>query len=125
MDAGVDASMYLRSLYGEVLLVEFSAAVAREPPPELLPLKAITDCRSLYDLLTKEGTPSTTLERRLSIDIAALAQIGEGFDFEEPKKTFLWCPTTVQIADHLTKIKPAFLLRDILNRGWICLKDTT
>ena len=35
----------------------------------------VTDCKSLYDLLTKEGTPSSTQEKRIAIDIAALTPL--------------------------------------------------
>ena len=121
MDASVDSAMFLRGLYAEVLLSKYSASSCGPLPADFLPLKSITDCRSLFDLLTKEGTPSTTLERRLAIDIAALNQVGEEFDEEDPRRTFVWVPTDHQVADHLTKRKPWQQLRDILNRGWVKL----
>ena len=123
MDAAVDSAMFVRHLFGEMLLFAYLSSVSGPLPPNFLPLKSVTDCRSLYDLLAKEGTPSTTLERRLSIDIAALNQTSDEFDSEDPKKTFIWVPTTVQVADHLTKKMAYQKLRDILSRGWLSLVD--
>ena len=52
-------------------------------------LKFLSDCRSLYDHLTREGIPRVPSDRRLAIDLAAvrLASV----------------PTTRQLADVLTK----------------------
>jgi hypothetical protein len=123
MDAAVDAAMFLRALLAEMLVSNYVAGKCGPISPNFLPLKSITDCRSLYDLLTKEGTPSTTLERRLSIDVAGLMQTGEEFDNEDPKKTFLWCPTQCQLADYLTKRMSFEKFRQVLQHGRISLVD--
>ena len=122
-DAGSDAAMQLRHMFEEALFPDFNftAATGGRLTEEFLPLKCVTDCRSLYDLLTKEGIPSVTQGRRLAIDIAALTGVAEEFDAEEPKDTFIWCPTDHQLADHLTKAKPKHELREILERGCVCL----
>eukprot|EP00959_Pyramimonas_sp_CCMP1952_P373556 7823453-Pyramimonas_sp.AAC.1 len=103
MDVGVDTAYYLRHLFAEVLFRDFKPGSSGKLPSFFMPIKVATDCKSLYDILTKEGTPSTTLERRLSIDIAAVAHVAEEFDDENPKSTVFWVPTDKQVADHLTK----------------------
>ena len=100
------------------MIPNFTAAVHKEPPRDFLPAKGITDCRSLYDLLVKEGAPPATLERRLAIDIAALVALAEAYDAENPKETYFWVPTEHQMADHLTKIRPSHELREILSLNW-------
>ena len=110
-------------MYGEILLADFSAATCGPLPSEFLPLKSATDCKSLFDMLTKEGAPSTATEKRTAIDLAALISVGEEFDDEDPRKTFFWIPTTEMIADHLTKKKPYHQLRELLNQGWLRLKE--
>ena len=59
------------------------------------------------------------MEKRLAIDIAAIGEIAEDFDREDPKETFKWCPTDHQLADHLTKVKgnSPEKLREILTEG--------
>ena len=92
-------------------------------PSDFLPVIGVTDCRSLYDLLVKDGQPSTTLEKRLTIDINGLKEAAMEFDpeGEKLKEVFRWVATESQVADHLTKVKPAHLLRDLLDRGWLKL----
>ena len=82
MDAGSDAAMQLRHMFAEALFPDFTAATGGRLPQEFLPLKCVTDCRSLYDLLTKGSIPSVTQERRLAIDIAALTGVSEEFNAE-------------------------------------------
>eukprot|EP00974_Lingulodinium_polyedra_P104229 10087312-Lingulodinium_polyedra.AAC.1 len=64
-----------------------------------------------------------TVERRLAIDIAAIAEIGQQQDPEDPRQTFHWVPTDQQLADHLTKIRPPKELRDLLSTNWLVLKS--
>jgi hypothetical protein len=60
-----------------------------------------TDCKSLYDTVTKEGLPRMPSDRRLAIDLAALRM---DLDVEKGHRTQIhWVPTTVQEADMLTK----------------------
>ena len=68
--------------------------------------------------------PSSTQEKRLAIDVAAMAEIAAEYDEENPKRTFLWVPTWAQCADHLTKVKPAHQLREYLMAGWMSLQST-
>lgn len=82
-----------------------------------------TDCRSLYDLVVKDGPLSSTQEKRLTLDIGALREAAEELDpsGEFMKEIYRWVPTFAQMADHLTKIKPAHELRDLLNQNHLAL----
>ena len=67
-------------------------------------LKCITDCKSLFDRLHREGVPRVPSDKRLVIDLAALRQ---AFNWEaiKDKIPFYWLPTDFQLADILTKPK--------------------
>ena len=60
-------------------------------------LRFLSDCRSLYDHLTREGIPRIPTDRRLAIDLAAVRQ-----DLK-PLGRLAWVPTARQLADVLTK----------------------
>eukprot|EP00439_Symbiodinium_sp_Y106_P083456 s160_g23.t1 len=60
-------------------------------------LRFLSDCRSLYDHLTREGIPRVPSDRRLAIDLAAVRQ-----DLKSLGR-LAWVPTTRQLADVLTK----------------------
>ena len=65
-------------------------------------LRCVTDCKSLFDHLHKEGVPRIPSDKRLAIDLAALRQ-----HFHEEmigKRIPLYgVPTSFQLADILTK----------------------
>ena len=65
-------------------------------------LRYITDCKSLYDHLHKEGIPKIPSDRRLAIDLSALRQ---SLDLEKlsDRTPLYWVPTSYQLADILTK----------------------
>lgn len=77
-------------------------------PSDFIQVIGVTDCRSLYDLLVKDGQPATTQEKRLTIDINGLKEAATEFDpeGERLKETFRLVATESQVADHLTKVKP-------------------
>ena len=67
-------------------------------------LKCISDCKSLFDHLHREGVPRVPSDKRLAIDLAALRQ---AFSWEtiNGKIPLYWVPTNFQLADILTKPK--------------------
>ena len=85
----------------------------------------ITDCKSLYDHIHREGAPKAPADKRLAIDLAALRQVlshegrlqwekqyGMAPDAlvtpERPCRPPLhWLPTGEQLADILTKFMRA------------------
>ena len=94
--------------------------------PSILPVANATDCRSLYDLLCKDGPVSSTQEKRLTLDIGALREAAEEIEpsNEDIKEVYKWVSTQVQRADHLTKVKPSHELRDILDEGHLSMVAT-
>ena len=124
MEAGLDAAVQIRTILAEAPMPDYVAGRSGTLQPDFLPIKGVTDCKSLYDLLCKEGAPSTTMERRLAIDVAAISEIGEEFDPENPGEAFKWVPTYVQWADHFTKAKNPAELREILTAGFLALRSS-
>ena len=75
--------------------------------PELLPIITVTDCKSLYDTMHKEGNPKAPTERRLEVDLAALRQMYnlETQDSDILKAgsvPILWTPTQRMLAERGT-----------------------
>ncbi|CAE7529744.1 GIP [Symbiodinium sp. CCMP2592] len=64
--------------------------------------RCITDCKSLYDHLHRDGIPRIPSDKRLAIDLAALRQT---FSLEriEDRIPLFWVPTSFQLAYILTK----------------------
>ena len=94
---GLEAGQYMRSFIetvakGELITVEGAST----------PLICLSDCRSLYDHIHKEGVPRVPSDRRLAIDLAALRQ---GLRWEKwyGKLPLAWMPSSLQFADVLTK----------------------
>ena len=95
MDAGMDPGIFCRELLGEMLIESYIPTTSGRLPSDFLPV---------------------TQEKRLTFDIkeAAMEFDPEG---KKLKEVFRWVATESQVADHLTKVKPAHLLRDLLDRG--------
>ncbi|CAE7023992.1 RE1 [Symbiodinium sp. CCMP2456] len=124
MDTAFDSGIFLRELLAEVLVQSYMPVQSGSLPPEFLPVHPVTDCRSLFDLLTKDGPVSSTQEKRLTIDISAIKEGAEEFDPEGEalREIFKWADTDHQLADHLTKAKPPHQLRDLLAANWLSLQ---
>ena len=60
-------------------------------------VRYLSDYRSLYDTLVKEGIPRIPSDKRLAIDLAAIRQ-----DLKSGGRV-AWLPTTLQLADMMTK----------------------
>jgi hypothetical protein len=81
---------------------------------------AVIDCKSIYDHVIGKGAPTSTGDKRSSIDIVlarqALSRLG---------CPLRWCPTERQISDGLTKdsAEAADLLRSILREGKYTLSE--
>ena len=94
---GLESAEFMRSLYesmsrGSIVDVESAE----------LPIVCLSDCRSLYDHLTKQGVPRVPSDKRLAVDLASLRQA---------LKLEMWCedlplgwiPGSLQLGDILTK----------------------
>ena len=94
---GLETAQYLRSMYETFVtgyMVPVDAAV--------LPILCLSDCRSLYDHLNRQGIPRVPSDKRLAVDLAALRQ---GLKSERWGENLPigWVPGTLQRSDVLTK----------------------
>ena len=98
---GMEAGQHVRALYetlvtGELVKVEESA----------VPLLCLSDCRSLYDHVHKQGVPRVPTDRRLAVDLAALRQALKSEKWTS-KLPLAWLASSYQLADVLTKPQDA------------------
>ncbi|CAK9108784.1 Retrovirus-related Pol polyprotein from transposon RE2 (Retro element 2) (AtRE2) [Includes: Protease RE2, partial [Durusdinium trenchii] len=123
LDAATDAVLFTRELLAEMLIESYQPTQSGRLAPEIFPAATATDCRSLYDLLVKDGPLGSTQEKRLTLDIGALREAAEELEpsGENVKDVYKWVSTHVQRADHLTKIKPQHELRKILDEGHLSM----
>ena len=119
----MDMAIFTRALAGEMLLKDYIPGKS-ELPETFIPVKQFTDCKSLFDALSKDTTAFNTTDKRLSIDLCAIADMCATFG-KEVVKTLKWIPTWLMIADHMTKEKPTGELREILSKGRISLVRET
>ncbi|CAE7615546.1 GIP [Symbiodinium sp. CCMP2592] len=94
---GLEGGQYVRAIYETLStgsLVKIEDAV--------MPLVCLSDCRSLYDHLHREGVPRTPADRRLAIDLAALRQALREERWTE-HLPLAWIPSGLQLGDILTK----------------------
>ena len=123
LDAAADASLFTRELLAEIMIESYQPTQSGKLDPSIFPTSMATDCRSLYDLVVKDGPLSSTQEKRLTLDIAALREAAEELEpsAENMKEIYKWVPTQVQRADHLTKLKPHHELRDLLDQNHLAM----
>eukprot|EP00913_Durusdinium_trenchii_P008023 g7523.t1 len=107
MDAAVDSAIFAREFMAEILVEAYNPLQSGRLPSNFMPLEAVTDCRSLFDILVKDGPLSSTQEKRLAIDIGGLKETATEVDpdGERLNEVFKWIDTNHQLADHLTKAK--------------------
>ena len=94
---GLESGQYMRSFL-ETLMTGKLVPVEKAKSP----LLCLSDCRSLFDHVHKEGIPRVPTDRRLAIDLAALRQ---GLKAERwgAKLPLGWVPSSLQLGDVLTK----------------------
>ena len=76
----------------------------------------VTDCKSLYDLVSRRAMPSCE-EYRTTLEVLLIK------DRCLEHCHFRWIPTALQLADPLTKNMDATLLRAVLRQGSFQLFD--
>ena len=94
---------YQRTL---ILEIYYGQWVVKEPDQvpweDLMPLRMITDCKSVYDTIKKDG--QSVGDRSNAIHVAILRQLCvANCDPMGERAKLLWVPTRHQIADPLTK----------------------
>lgn len=77
-----------------------------------------TDCKSLYDLISRTAPPSCQ-EFRTQLQAKLIKEhLRSGIQIR-------WVPSGAQIADSLTKVMDNYMLRECLHLGKYCLHDET
>lgn len=113
---GVESALFLRCLF---LSFARGISISEDDSGRFAPLHCVTDCRSLYDHLHREGVPKAPAEKRLAIDLAGLRQIlmreakhqwhekygtvGDPTPDKPCRPPLHWMPTHLQLGDILTK----------------------
>ena len=94
---GVENAQYFRSMYESLMkgaLVPVDEARS--------PILCLSDCRSLYDHLNRQGVPRVPSDKRLAVDLAALRQCLKT-EMWGDSLPIGWLPGQLQKADVLTK----------------------
>ena len=94
---GLETAQYLRSMY-ETMIHGYMISVETAR----LPILCLSDCRSLYDHLNKQGIPRVPSDKRLAVDLAALRQ-GLRAERWSENLPIGWIPGALQRSDVLTK----------------------
>ena len=116
MSGSVDKLGWMRLLWGVINVDNFNW---REPLKgfQQLPLATIvTDCKSLYDLVSRTAIPSCE-EFRTTLEVLLIRERCQ------EHCSFRWIPTSLQLADALTKCMDATLLRQVLASSSFQLHD--
>jgi len=108
-----------RGLYARAMLAEIVAGpscLPHERGESPVSMKVVTDCKSVYDNVSKEC--SLCDDRHTALYIAALRQsVSAGPQRDEAKSELLWVPSRHQLADGLTKSGFGDRIRDFLREG--------
>ena len=94
---GLEGGQYVRGVYETI-----KTGILRRAEEARTPLVCLSDCRSLYDHLHREGVPRTPADRRLAIDLAALRQALRWEKWSD-QLPLAWIPSEQQLGDVLTK----------------------
>jgi hypothetical protein len=116
MSRSVDRLGWLRLLWGVMLIPQFPWQMPSKAYAQL-PMGIITtDCRSLYDLVSRTAMPQCE-EYRTTLEVLLIREQCQD------NCVFRWIPTTIMLADALTKPMDPSLLRLVLQTGIFCLYD--
>ena len=116
MSRSIDRLGWLRLLWGIIVVPQFPWKEPQKAYSILRPAVITTDCRSLFDLVSRTAMPSCE-EYRTTLEVLLIR--------EQCKEhcLFRWIPTTLMLADPLTKPMDASFLRAVLSKGIFCLYD--
>ncbi|CAE7708982.1 GIP [Symbiodinium sp. CCMP2592] len=118
MSKAVDMLGWMRALWGVVHVPTFKWQQPEEGFKKLNTAVIVTDCKSLFDLVTRLAMPACE-EHRTTLEVLLIKQRCA------ENACFRWIPTTLQAADCLTKVMDATLLRTVLSQGRFKLFDTS
>lgn len=108
-----DRGDFVRGLWYELMV----GGDPREAEETGLEMHWVTDCKDLYDCLSKDGALNTR-EHRLALEVVILKEL-----LRRPKDFLHWVATDQMLADSLTKdMSSEYLLERLKESEW-CLKD--
>ena len=116
LSKSVDMLGWVRTLWGCIHVGQFPWSEPEKAFPKLHAAILVTDCKSLYDLVTRTAIPSCQ-EYRTTLEVLLIRQRCSEHCI------FRWIPTTLMVADCLTKSMNPDLLREILKIGRFKLHD--
>ena len=116
MSRGVDKLSWMRLLWGSLTIPNFNWRNPSQALAELQRAVIVTDCKSLFDLVTRTAIPSCE-EYRTTLEVLLIRELCHENCF------FRWIPTSLQLADPLTKPMDPAILRVALATGKFQLFD--
>ena len=110
---GLGLLEWIKSLLCEVLFPDFTPKDRKQWLMKI-PSLAVTDCKSVYDHVTGDGSAGTVSEKRTAIDLVIIRE-----SLVDSGTTLRWASTSLQLADGLTKdsSEPMDRLRGALKVG--------
>ena len=117
MSKSVDLLGWVRSLWGCVHVPKFPWGSPIDGFKLLPRAIVVTDCRSLYDLVSRLAMPACE-EFRTTLEVLLIKQR------TEENVLFKWIPTSLMLADALTKCMEPSLLRNVLKQCRFVLYDS-
>ena len=118
MSNSVDRLGWMRLLWGTINIAHFDWKDAKRGFHSLPKAVIVTDCKSLFDLVSRTAIPSCE-EFRTTLEVLLIRErCSEDCSFR-------WIPTSLQVADALTKAREPLLLRQVLSTGSFQLYDET
>ena len=130
----LESAIFLRGLMASFMT---GRPVPEKQCGELLEIHLVTDCKSLYDHVQREGTPKAPSEKRLAIDLASIRQLlvdeamhqwrrlhgdaGSPSPDRPLRAPLHWLPTEEQLADMLTKKMKAEAFWKVMDTGVLSL----
>ena len=116
MSNSVDRMGWMRLLWGVINVDQFDWRQPKVCFKQLPVATVVTDCKSLFDLVSRNAMPSCE-EYRTTLEVLLIRErCSEHCHFR-------WIPTALQVADALTKPMDPVLLRQVLECGSFQLFD--
>ena len=107
MSNGLDTLSWIRLCWAWMIDPKTDWRHPDEALCKLHPAVAVADCKSMYDLVTKNTTAKCEEQRTALECLLIKERLSEGVRFR-------WLPTDAMISDCLTKVMEGKLFRDVL-----------
>ncbi|CAE8614373.1 unnamed protein product [Polarella glacialis] len=120
----LEAAIAMRGMLLEIL---HPGLDLRDVDAAMLPIECITDCKSLYDTMHKDGVAKAPSEKRLMLDLSAIREmLMEEVVSDDLLDTggmpIRWIPTEYMLADGMTKVMKNERLLEVLRTGQLKLR---